>query len=956
MTSLQRFLITVAMFAVAPLDHVAAQTDRQTDAVQFRGGPTHRGVFAGSAGAAYGGLAWRFETHGPVRSSPVVYGELVLVGSADGNLYAIDRRSGHERWHAALDGAVNSAPAAMNGVVFASSMGSVVAAFSARDGRQLWWRKFGDDAPLAWGRESGDLYVSSPTVVAGSVIVGSGDGNVYSLDPATGKTRWQFHTAGRVRSTAAVSGTTVYAASFDGSVYALDLGTGKQRWRFDTEGRQLESGKYGYDRRSIQSSPAVVDGVVYVGSRDGKLYAIDAASGAQRWNYPHDNTSWSIASPAVRDDVVFDASSDALFVHALDRASGKELWRTKTTGAVWSSSAIAGDMLFVGDGAGVIRAIDVRSGAQRWTFQTSGTIHSSPSVADGVVYVGSADGAVYALRTATGPGLQRAVYWDTTLSTRSRFDRRDVRNYLMARGYTLVDSAGLSVWLAARTQDHSPSVVVFALDQAPSDALGASSQPGALRRYLNAGGTAVWIGDPPGIWPTDAKGERSYATLDWNAPAKILDVDHNAAQFDRLGVNVTAAGADRGLRGWWASVWSVAKQPDIVTLGTDEHGLAGAWMKSYGGAPGTGFIYANRVSWSSEALPQLQAVAEMRPIGATDAQAAPAPFDVEKLADGVYAIVRHDPIAFVNNANSLVVVGDSGVLVVDAQFTRMATNQTIGAIRKITTKPVRYVVNTHWHDDHVAGNQVYRDSFPNVRFISQIHTREDLVALGAPNRRGTWDAVTPFTGRFERLLAQGLGGDSTPVVPLERSALQNVIDVGRQYLAERDGFRETLADTTFTTSMTLDLGHKRVDIRWFGEANTRGDAVVFVPASRVVATGDLLVSPVPFAFNAYIAGWIGALDSISARRPAVLLPGHGPVMHDETYLREVRRMLARVRDETRKAVADGLTLADTRKRVTLADERQRISHGDKWLNTIFDSFFLGPAVGRAFEEATASHP
>src|SRR3954465_12596142 len=89
-----------------------------------------------------------------------------------------------------------------------------------------------------------------------------------------------------------------------------------------------------------------------------------------------------------------------------------------------------------------------------------------------------------------------------------------------------------------------------------------------------------------------------------------------------------------------------------------------------------------------------------------------APFDVQKIDNGVYALIRHDPISYVNNANSLIVIGDDAVLVVDAQFTRLATNQTIGAIRQITSKPVRYVVNTHWHDDHVAGNQVYRDSFP----------------------------------------------------------------------------------------------------------------------------------------------------------------------------------------------------------------------------------------------------
>jgi glyoxylase-like metal-dependent hydrolase (beta-lactamase superfamily II) len=188
-------------------------------------------------------------------------------------------------------------------------------------------------------------------------------------------------------------------------------------------------------------------------------------------------------------------------------------------------------------------------------------------------------------------------------------------------------------------------------------------------------------------------------------------------------------------------------------------------------------------------------------------------------------------------------------------------------------------------------------------------------------------------------------------VPNERAAMQNTIAVGRQYLAEKNGFRETLADVTFTRSMWLDLGGRRVELRYFGNANTRGDAVVIVPGSRVIATGDLLVHPVPFAFNSYVSGWITALDSISARKPAVLVPGHGPVMRDESYLQQVRRMLARVRKETRQAVADGADLAATRKRVTLTDERESVAHGDKWLNTIFGSFFLGPAVARAFEEA-----
>lgn len=332
------------------------------------------------------------------------------------------------------------------------------------------------------------------------------------------------------------------------------------------------------------------------------------------------------------------------------------------------------------------------------------------------------------------------------------------------------------------------------------------------------------------------------------------------------------------------------------------------------------------------------------------AHAARPPHDVVRLSDGVYAIVRHDPESFANNANSLVVIGDSGALVVDAQFTRAATLQTLGAIRQLTTKPVRYVVNTHWHDDHAGGNQVYRDTFPNVEFVAQANTRADLATIGAENRKGTWNGAAPFAARLRRLLDQGLGVDSTPTTPRERAALENAVTIINQYIADAPGFRETLPTRTFDRSMTIELGHRTVELRWFGEASTRGDAVVYLPTERIAAVGDLLGDPVPFAFNAHVGGWISVLDSIRALGARSLLPGHGPVFGGNARVDSTRAMLSRVRDETIAAARDGQPLDQIRKRVTLRDYRDAIAGSDKWLNVAFTSFFLAPAVGAVYEE------
>ena len=307
-------------------------------------------------------------------------------------------------------------------------------------------------------------------------------------------------------------------------------------------------------------------------------------------------------------------------------------------------------------------------------------------------------------------------------------------------------------------------------------------------------------------------------------------------------------------------------------------------------------------------------------------------FHVETLADGVYAVVRDDPIGFGQNANSLVVVGDRDVVVVDAQFTRAATLQTIAAIRRLTPKPVAYVINTHWHDDHLAGDQVYRDSFPNVRFVMHANTQADLVALGRPNRAQQLEGAPPYMNHIEHLLSLGLGGDSTPVSPDERAALTAALGIVREYIAEAPGFREMAADDTVRTSLTLGSGRNRVEVRWFGCANTRGDLVAWVPGRGVLASGDILVSPVPFGFNSYPATWVGALDSILARNPRVIVPGHGPVERDLTYARFVRSALADI-------VAG---------RDSLQSYRAQVPLDQKWGDFLWRGFFVGP-VRRALQ-------
>jgi outer membrane protein assembly factor BamB len=240
------------------------------------------------------GLQWKFPTKGPVRSSPVVAGDLVIFGSGDGNLYAVQATTGRERWRQPLGGAVASTPAVADGLVVATAREHVVRAVDLQTGRPRWKFETGADRPFEWGW---DFWLSSPTISATTVYVGSGDGNVYALELSTGRKLWQFPTGGRVRSTPAVDQGVVYVGSMDGKLYALDAATGKIKWMYSPPPPAPPAGTPAPDpaapprparpsrNSAFSTAPAVIDGAVIAGALDGSLYVIDASDGKLLWSY-----------------------------------------------------------------------------------------------------------------------------------------------------------------------------------------------------------------------------------------------------------------------------------------------------------------------------------------------------------------------------------------------------------------------------------------------------------------------------------------------------------------------------------------------------------------------------------------------------------------------------------------------------------------------------------------------
>ena len=276
---------------------------------------------------------------------------------------------------------------------------------------------------LKWKFHTGGQILSSPVVAAGTVYFGSNDHHLYALDLATGAQKWKFKTDGRIVSTPAVANGLLFFLSYDSNFYALDAASGTLKWKFRTEGERRFVAKHLHGTEPAAepmpdpfdfylSSPVVANDLVFFGSSDSNVYALESATGKLRWKFKTGDVVH--ASPAVSGGTLFIGGWDT-YLYALDAASGKEKWRFKTgedhdifnqTG-IQASPALANGVVYFGCRDSRFYALDENSGKQLWSFSNDGSwVIGSAAINDGKVYFATSDsGLFHALDAKTGAPL-----------------------------------------------------------------------------------------------------------------------------------------------------------------------------------------------------------------------------------------------------------------------------------------------------------------------------------------------------------------------------------------------------------------------------------------------------------------------------------------------------------------------------------------------------------------------
>jgi glyoxylase-like metal-dependent hydrolase (beta-lactamase superfamily II) len=312
----------------------------------------------------------------------------------------------------------------------------------------------------------------------------------------------------------------------------------------------------------------------------------------------------------------------------------------------------------------------------------------------------------------------------------------------------------------------------------------------------------------------------------------------------------------------------------------------------------------------------------IRPINQAAAQESRsnALFRIERVTDGVYAALAR-PTAMIN-CNAAIIVNSDHVLVVDTHSKPSAARALINQIKaEVSDRPVRYAVNTHFHWDHAQGNRAYTDAFgAEAQLVSSTATREWLQKEGASRLRQSLQGLTNQIAEAKKRLAAAKNDE-------ERKR------AGEQ-VAELEAFQKEMTPAedqiklptlTFEHRMTLHQGGREIHLLFLGRGHTAGDVVVHIPSERVVATGDLMHSILPYIGDGYPDEWPRTITELEKLEFDKVVSGHGSVQQGKSVLAFFRAYLEEINEGVARAVERGATLDETKR--SLATDRLRSING-----------------------------
>jgi cyclase len=291
-----------------------------------------------------------------------------------------------------------------------------------------------------------------------------------------------------------------------------------------------------------------------------------------------------------------------------------------------------------------------------------------------------------------------------------------------------------------------------------------------------------------------------------------------------------------------------------------------------------------------------------------------------ELADGVWFATYNETLYAMSN--SLVLVGDNDVIVVDSHVTPTAARALRADIATITDKPIRYLINSHFHFDHAHGNQAFVE---DVDIIGHTYTRAKL--SGERGNVLEEDTFKFFAGSVPDIVANLRARADAEADPARKAQLERTWQTQLDYMNAIPEIKPTPPNITFDEHMVIfqrrSPENREIQLVSFGRGHTGGDVVVYLPAERMAYTADMMLGSLSYMGDGFVDEWPDALEGLKGLDVDMLIPGHGQPFGDLERIGYFQDYLRDLWAKTNEMYRQGLTAEQTAQQIDLTAHSAR---------------------------------
>jgi glyoxylase-like metal-dependent hydrolase (beta-lactamase superfamily II) len=330
-------------------------------------------------------------------------------------------------------------------------------------------------------------------------------------------------------------------------------------------------------------------------------------------------------------------------------------------------------------------------------------------------------------------------------------------------------------------------------------------------------------------------------------------------------------------------------------------------------------------------------------------------FNATKVEDGIYLLQSYVLNGIWVSGNVIVIINKDDVFVIDSGMLPSVGELAVHEIKKVTSKPVRYLFVTHWHGDHWQGNAAFAKAYPGIQFITTEENRKNILNFGMLWAKKKY--AENYSARIairEKEISTGLFRNGDKIPDSLKKDFQSALPSNKRELEEINNMELIVPSISFNKQMTIRSGDRDIEMHYLGWGNTTGDGVVYLPKEKIIISGDLVVYPSPYESENFSAEWLATMEKLNTFQFDHLLPGHGPILNDHKYVDFLISFFKEIIKEVNAAVSMDKTLDETKLLVTnktVSDELSAVHPEFATFISQLDHSFVTAAVLRAYPKA-----